>query len=320
MKKIVSAALLTLMLFAVTACYGMYYEPAVYIPPTENIPPVESVHFENFEELVAATDYIARVISNLPQGDTVSLYVRELLKGNLQSDNIQLDRHQFDCGMYFFEGRANYLVFLHRTNDGIDLINRRQSVFHMCCCNLGSGFESIHEEGAGFIIQFSQLSALARQRFMESIEYPPLEINVRFERTDAFDWCPDVNFPEYPVIIRSMKELTAYMSHHADHVLFYRSGSAGGLIPYYMVDLIFTDYTEEFFAEKLLIIMNFEEGSGSIRHQVDAVLENGDIHVSIPALIGGGTMDMAGWHIFIEICNSHTPENFTLHVTRGNWF
>ena len=63
-------------------------------------------------------------------------------------------------------------------------------------------------------------------------------------------------------------------------------------------------YNEEYFADRDLIVVLVEEGSGSIRHKVNAVYRNsatGEWAIDIERLIPEiGTADMAGWHIFIE--------------------
>jgi len=70
-------------------------------------------------------------------------------------------------------------------------------------------------------------------------------------------------------------------------------------------------YTEEFFSESYLVIVNLIETSGSIRHGVDSVSSNGDIAITraIPCI---GTADIADWSIIIELDNSFKPSEFGL--------
>ena len=61
-------------------------------------------------------------------------------------------------------------------------------------------------------------------------------------------------------------------------------------------------YDENYFGSQLLIIVLLEEGSGSIRHEVEQVGIDGDktiveIKTIVPEV---GTCDMAYWHILIE--------------------
>ena len=66
----------------------------------------------------------------------------------------------------------------------------------------------------------------------------------------------------------------------------------------------FDRYDEAYFAERDLIVVFLEEGSGSIRHKVNKVSRDdttGQWTIDIERIIpDGGTDDMAGWKIFIE--------------------
>jgi len=70
-------------------------------------------------------------------------------------------------------------------------------------------------------------------------------------------------------------------------------------------------YTAEFFNKNYLVIVALTENSGSNRHRVDMVDENGDIVITrlLPEI---GTMDMAGWDIIIELDNSFKPGRFNV--------
>ncbi|MCL2004226.1 MAG: S-layer homology domain-containing protein [Oscillospiraceae bacterium] len=72
-------------------------------------------------------------------------------------------------------------------------------------------------------------------------------------------------------------------------------------------------YTDEFFAGKYLVLVLLEEGSGSIRHRVDAVGLDGEITVTrlIPEV---GTDDMAQWHIILELDIGFQPEGFSVKL------
>ena len=59
---------------------------------------------------------------------------------------------------------------------------------------------------------------------------------------------------------------------------------------------------EDFFAQKSLLVVYLEEGSGSIHHRVDGVTtEDGVLNVKITSLNAGGTDDMGQWAILIPI-------------------
>jgi len=141
----------------------------------------------------------------------------------------------------------------------------------------------------------------------------PIDVGVNFTpriiRTDIFSWSLESEFPNHPVIIRSMAELHAHMGFFSQHVL---SWNADGQSTY-MNNVVFGAYNEAFFESHILVILYFEESSGSNSHRVDAVFANGDIHVTriVPEI---GTADMAGWHILIEVDSSVVPEQFNLVV------
>jgi hypothetical protein len=59
------------------------------------------------------------------------------------------------------------------------------------------------------------------------------------------------------------------------------------------------------------------EGSGSIRHEIEHIHKNGDIIINrlLPDKDIVMTADMAEWHIIIELSNDFKPEqlNIILH-------
>jgi len=105
-----------------------------------------------------------------------------------------------------------------------------------------------------------------------------------------------------PVVIRSADELAAYLAHYER----YMHGNE-------TVEAAFAAHTDAFFAERFLVLIYFMEGSGSIRHRVDAVWENGDIHMTrtLPEI---QTADMGYWHVIIELGNDSMPGQFQLIV------
>jgi len=61
-------------------------------------------------------------------------------------------------------------------------------------------------------------------------------------------------------------------------------------------------YDAEYFENRLLIAVLLEEGSGSIRHEVESVsVDYGNLVIEINTIVPEvGTCDMAWWHIFVE--------------------
>ena len=68
-------------------------------------------------------------------------------------------------------------------------------------------------------------------------------------------------------------------------------------------------YSDGYFADNYLVIVRLVEGSGSIRHKVERIDENGDIVIN-RLLPGMGTADMAAWSILIEVNNNFEAEQF----------
>lgn len=109
---------------------------------------------------------------------------------------------------------------------------------------------------------------------------------------------------EYPVvkIIRSVDELNAYYRENKDRYDLERKDKV-----YSDTTIGFLDacdkYDEAYFEDRILVIVLLEEGSGSIRHNVDNVKlgTDGKLYISIRRDVPEvGTDDMAEWHILIE--------------------
>jgi len=68
-------------------------------------------------------------------------------------------------------------------------------------------------------------------------------------------------------------------------------------------------YNNNFFTDKFLVVITLEENSGSIRHKVERIENNGNIVINrlVPEI---GTSDMAEWNIIIELNNSFKAEEF----------
>lgn len=109
---------------------------------------------------------------------------------------------------------------------------------------------------------------------------------------------------EYPVVkvIRSVDELNTYYKANKDKYDLERSEKV-----YSDTTIGFLDacdkYTAEYFKNQILVMALLEEGSGSIRHNVDNVKygSDGKLYVSIRRDVPEvGTDDMAEWHILVE--------------------
>ncbi len=76
------------------------------------------------------------------------------------------------------------------------------------------------------------------------------------------------------------------------------------------------EYGEAFFESHTLLIVRLMETSGSVRHNVTQVINDGTkLIVSIDRKLPGiGTMDMAAWHILIELPVG-VPDQAELKIT-----
>ena len=61
-------------------------------------------------------------------------------------------------------------------------------------------------------------------------------------------------------------------------------------------------YDDEYFENRMLVAVLLEEGSGSIRHEVERIgVDSGDLWIEIKSIVPEvGTCDMAWWHVLIE--------------------
>ena len=77
-------------------------------------------------------------------------------------------------------------------------------------------------------------------------------------------------------------------------------------------------YDERYFETHYLIFVLLEEGSGSVRHQVEAVTagRDGSVDISITTLVPEvGTADMAQWHLILELDRTDAlPEEEALRL------
>jgi len=108
----------------------------------------------------------------------------------------------------------------------------------------------------------------------------------------------------YPItkMINSVDELRAYYTNNKDKYQFQtrRRGESS------MAEAVFGDrssFNDTFFEYKSLLLILLEETSGSVRHRVDDVsAEKNSLSVNITRILPEiGTMDMAQWHIVLEL-------------------
>ncbi|MCL2164713.1 MAG: hypothetical protein FWH55_10075 [Oscillospiraceae bacterium] len=131
------------------------------------------------------------------------------------------------------------------------------------------------------------------------------DFSVRYIRTNGY-----IDGAKYPVInvINSRYELEQYYNQYKDTYDFasQRSGLPD-FKEYVNASIGFADamegYPDEFFRDNYLVIVMLEEGSGSIRHKVERIDENGNIFTTrlVPEI---GTADMAEWNILITLNKS----------------
>jgi len=76
-------------------------------------------------------------------------------------------------------------------------------------------------------------------------------------------------------------------------------------------------YSDSYFANNFLVIVEFWEGSGSIRHEVERIDENGNIVINSLVPTGAITMDMAHWGIIIELNNNDKTKQFKAVIVGG---
>ena len=127
-----------------------------------------------------------------------------------------------------------------------------------------------------------------------------LEFHARIVRTHSIS--PDMRPTQTPVMITNPDEFAAYFV-YGDYNLDMPEDVGLAIVP----------YTWEFFEENFLVLVYFVEPSGSIFHRVDAVLDDGEIHISrhVPESV---TDDEGHWHVIIALCNSVAVREFNLIV------
>ena len=129
--------------------------------------------------------------------------------------------------------------------------------------------------------------------FLALSDESTVDINVQYIRTQYFN---DNSFHKSITIVTSTNELEQYYEKHKLRVF----DGQGNLIPHEQFLDAIEKYTEKYFTENVLLIVGLIENSGSVRHKVEKIDENGNIFIMrlSPEM---GTTDMASWSIIIEL-------------------
>lgn len=126
-----------------------------------------------------------------------------------------------------------------------------------------------------------------------------IDFQTQYIRTDGYH-----DGVEYPIvkIIRSVNELNSYYNENKEKYSLERREDPASDSTIGFLDAC-DKYDEAYFEDQILVIVLLEEGSGSIRHNVDNVKlgSDGKLYISIRRDVPEvGTDDMAEWHILIE--------------------
>ena len=149
---------------------------------------------------------------------------------------------------------------------------------------------------------YSKQEQAADQPDSDPVNQKPeqLDYKVQYIRTDGY-----VDGAEFPcvAVIGSVEELNSYYKDNKDTFDLERKEKV-----YSDTTIGFLDacdrYDQGYFESKLLILVLLEEGSGSVRHEVQSVMrtDTGKVAVYVDRVIPEvGTDDMAQWHIILEL-------------------
>ena len=146
-----------------------------------------------------------------------------------------------------------------------------------------------------FVMAFGMFASACQPEDKDPVETPdPVGQDVGFIaqyiRTNGYH--EDVIYPAVTVI-DSVEALNSYYEENQDR--------------YDLAQWDVTErYDEAYFSENVLLLVLLEEGSGSNRHEVTAVMKQEDgMEIAIDRILPEiGTADMAEWHIFIEVIKS----------------
>jgi len=127
----------------------------------------------------------------------------------------------------------------------------------------------------------------------------PIEFYGRVESSYMWDISVGAGIYENPAIIRSMAELVAHL----------KFGSGGSFAD------MFSMYTEEFFAERALVVWHTSVPHTGFRHRVDAVCASGVLSIARLEKPIGADVPI-NWHIIVEVENDNLPDRFRVDLNR----
>ncbi len=126
-----------------------------------------------------------------------------------------------------------------------------------------------------------------------------LDFEAQYIRTDGY-----IEEGFYPVItlINSPAELNEYYNARKDDYDFERREQVASDSTMGFLDAI-DAYDAAYFTDHVLVFVLVREGSGSNRHAVKSIKENGGlVEMTIEQIVPDtGTDDMAEWHIMVEL-------------------
>ncbi len=142
----------------------------------------------------------------------------------------------------------------------------------------------------------------------KEIKKTSVDFNAQYIRTNSM-----AEISHYPLIavIKSQEELNAYYKSNKDTFNLERRSNPSSDSTIGFLDAC-DKYNQDYFKDNALVLIAIEEGSGSIRHNVDNIYVDtkgkfyADITTQTPEV---GTCDMAQWHIIIEIKKQNTPKS-----------
>ena len=168
-------------------------------------------------------------------------------------------------------------------------------------CGQGENNGGINRGGDDSVKTYNDTEWL-NEEIPNTDELTEYDFNVQYIRTDGYR--AEVQYPSVK-IIRSVDALNEYYETNKELYSLERVEN-----PQYHSSIGFLDacdkYDTEYFKENILLMVLLEEGSGSIRHEVDWVgAEDGKVSVEINTIVPEVcTDDMAEWHIMIELHTS----------------
>ena len=144
------------------------------------------------------------------------------------------------------------------------------------------------------------------QPYFQFLNETTVPINVQYIRVEYFGHLKD-SAPTHVIVIPSKNELEYYYKNYRMRIW----DETGNLIPDKDFLNAIEKYSENYFLNNFLVIVGITENSGSIRHKLIRIYENGDILIKrlLPEM---GADDMASWSIVVELGNNHKNKQYRL--------